>query len=143
MKNYKPSVNNQLHIKITHLFRNGINWIHLGNIIGSFPVPYPAIFGGCQFFASFGSRGKKALENCGYFAFWIAQNIALVALWQRTVTWTAICVFLDELIFTLLRVWGSEFGIPIQYAGFKIALDMALFPFPFLLAVFHKSLSLW
>ena len=34
--------------------------------------------------------------------------------------------FLDELIFTLLRVWGSEFGIPNQYTGFKIALDTTL-----------------
>ena len=27
---------------------------------------------------------------------------------------------------TLLRVWGSEFGIPNQYTGFKVALDSAL-----------------
>ena len=26
---------------------------------------------------------------------------------------------------TLLRVWGSEFGIPNWYTGLKIALDMA------------------
>ena len=33
---------------------------------------------------------------------------------------------LDKLIFTPLKVWGSEFGIPNQYTGFKIALDTAL-----------------
>ena len=38
--------------------------------------------------------------------------------------------FLDELIFTLLRVWGSEFGIPNRYTGFKTALNMALIVFP-------------
>ena len=27
---------------------------------------------------------------------------------------------------TLLRAWGSEFGIPNRYTGFKIALDTAL-----------------
>ena len=27
---------------------------------------------------------------------------------------------------TLLRIWGSEFGIPNRYTGFKIALDTAL-----------------
>ena len=37
-----------------------------------------------------------------------------------------ICLFVDELIFTLLRVWGSEFGIPNWQIGFKIALDAAL-----------------
>ena len=36
---------------------------------------------------------------------------------------TVIFLFLDELIFTLLRVQGSEFGIPNRYTGFKIALD--------------------
>ena len=43
-----------------------------------------------------------------------------------TSAWTVICLFLDELIFTLLRVWGSEFGISNRITGFKIALDMAL-----------------
>ena len=43
-----------------------------------------------------------------------------------TGAWTVICLFLDESIFTLLRVWGSEFGIPNWYNNFKIALDMAL-----------------
>ena len=36
---------------------------------------------------------------------------------------------LDKLIFTPLKVWGSEFGIPNQYTGFKIALDTALWSF--------------
>ena len=40
--------------------------------------------------------------------------------------WTVICLFLDELVFTLLRVWGSEFGIPNWYTIFKIAQDTAL-----------------
>ena len=39
---------------------------------------------------------------------------------------TVIFLFLDELIFTLLRVQGSEFGIPNRYTGFKIALDTAM-----------------
>ena len=33
---------------------------------------------------------------------------------------------LDKLIFKPLKVWGSEFGIPNQYTGFKRALDTAL-----------------
>ena len=37
-----------------------------------------------------------------------------------------ICLFLNELIFTLLRVWGSEFGIPNRYTGFKVARNTAL-----------------
>ena len=44
------------------------------------------------------SRGE-ATENIVYFAFWVG---------------------------TPLKVWGSEFGIPNQYTGFKIALDTAL-----------------
>ena len=44
----------------------------------------------------------------------------------ETSAWTAICQFLDELNFTLLRLWASEFEIPNWYAGFKIALDTAL-----------------
>ena len=47
----------------------------------------------------------------------MAQNIALVALQQRTVMKAL------HVIFTVLRVWGSEFGIPNHYTGFKIALD--------------------
>ena len=35
-------------------------------------------------------------------------------------------LFLDELIFTLLRVLGSDFGIQNWYTGFKIALDTVL-----------------
>ena len=31
------------------------------------------------------------------------------------------CLFLDELIFTLLGVWVSEYGIPKRCTGFKIA----------------------
>ena len=31
-----------------------------------------------------------------------------------------------ELIFTLLRVWGSDFGIQNRCTGFKIAMDTAL-----------------
>ena len=42
----------------------------------------------------------QALETFGYFAFLIAQNIA----------WTVICLFLDELIFTLSRIWGLSLG---------------------------------
>ena len=42
----------------------------------------------------------EALETFGYFAFFIAQNI----------TWTVICLFLDELMFTLLRIWGLSLG---------------------------------
>ena len=64
-----------------------------------------------------GSTGKT-LEICGYFAFWIAQNIALLALRQ-----------VDEslhLKLTLLSVWGFEFGIPNRYTIFKIAPDTAL-----------------
>ena len=38
----------------------------------------------------------------------------------------SICLFLDELTFTLLRVRGSKFEIPNRYTGFKIALDTAL-----------------
>ena len=76
-----------------------------------------------------GSRGK-APENFGYFAFWIAQNMTLVTFQQwahcGTSASTVICLFLNELIFTLLRVWESEFGIPDRYTAFKIALDAAL-----------------
>ena len=71
-------------------------------------VPYPAVFGGAGFLMSVarrktvaqlgslgqcwkpspvGSRGKT-LEIFGYFAFWIAQNIALLALQQGTLTKT-------------------------------------------------------
>ena len=59
----------------------------------------------------------EALENFGYFAFWIVQNIALTTLRQRTVT---------KAYTRNQHVWGSEFGIPNQYTSFKIALDMAL-----------------
>ena len=38
----------------------------------------------------------------------------------------SIVYFLDELIFTLLTVWVSEFGIRDWYTNFKIALDTAL-----------------
>ena len=62
------------------------------------------------------SKGA-ALENCGYFAFWIAQNIALVNLRQKTVT---------KACTRNQHVWRSEFGIPNRYTGFKIALDTAL-----------------
>ena len=72
-----------------------------------------------------GPVGVRYPENFGYFAFRIAQNIALVAQRQRTVT---ICLFLDEPTFTLLRVWVSEFGIPNGYTSFKIALHIALPP---------------
>ena len=108
-------------------------------------MPYPAIFWGCRLFdkrseeksrcaaGESGERCKpspvgsrdKASENCGYSAFWIAQNIALVALGQRTLT---ICLFLDELIFILLRVWWSRFGIPNRYISLRIALDTAVPP---------------
>ena len=71
-------------------------------------APYPAFFGGCRFLdepseeknhcatgesgtegggwkpSLVGSRGETP-ESCDYFVFWIAQNIALVALRQRTV----------------------------------------------------------
>ena len=54
-----------------------------------------------------GSRGE-APEHFGYFAFWIAQNMAVVTLQQRahcgTSAWTVICLFLDE----FLHFW--EFG---------------------------------
>ena len=43
-----------------------------------------------------------------------------------TSVWKVNCLFFDELIFTLLRFWGSEFGIRDWYTNFKIALDMAL-----------------
>ena len=74
------------------------------------PAPYPAIFLGCQFFSkpskeknhcATGKSGKEeggrcckpspVGSRCGtpehfvYFVFWIAQNFALTALWQRTV----------------------------------------------------------
>ena len=61
-----------------------------------------------------GSKGET-LEIFGYFAFWIAQNMALKS--------------------TLLSVWGFEFGIPNRYTGFKIALDTAL-----ALSVFIKEI---
>ena len=38
----------------------------------------------------------------------------------------SIVYFLDELIFTLLTVWVSEFGIRDWSTNFKIALDTAL-----------------
>ena len=79
-------------------------------------MSYSAILGGFQFFdecskekngcAAGESGGRCKLSSKGsrgYFAFRIAQHLSL----QQ-----AICLFLDELIFTLLRVWGSEFGIP-------------------------------
>ena len=47
-----------------------------------------------------GFRGK-APENFGYFTFWIAQNRKAHC---ETRAWTVICLFLDELVFTLLRV---------------------------------------
>ena len=37
-----------------------------------------------------------------------------------------ICLFLNELIFTLLRVWGSEFGIRNRYTGFKVVWNTTL-----------------
>ena len=70
---------------------------------------------------------KSDWYETGYFAFLIAQNIAPVALQQRAV---AICLFLDELIFPLFRVWGSELGISNRYTSFKMALDMALTLYP-------------
>ena len=98
-------------------------------------VLYSTIFWGCWFFdevseeknqlrslqehcepSSLGSRSKGP-EHFSYFAFWIAQNIAPVV----------ICLFLDQLTVTLLRLWGSVFGIPNWYTSFKIALDMALY----------------
>ena len=118
-------------------------WKKLGK--GFLRNSYPAHFRGCRFFdkrskeknhyaaGQSGERFKpspvgfsgEAPENCGYFAFWIAQNITLMALGQRTVT---ICLFLDELIFILLRVWWSEFGIPNHYISFRIALDTPVLP---------------
>ena len=65
-----------------------------------------------------GSRGKT-LEIYGYFAFSIAQNIALLALQQGT-----LMKLTPEInTFERLRVWVWN---PNQYTGFKIALDMAL-----------------
>ena len=37
-----------------------------------------------------------------------------------------ICLFLGKLIFILLTVWRSEFGIPSQYTSLKITLDTTL-----------------
>ena len=37
-----------------------------------------------------------------------------------------ICLFLHELIFTVLRIWGSQFGILNWYTSFKIAPDTGL-----------------
>ena len=48
---------------------------------------------------------------------------------------------LDELTITLFRVWGSDFGIPNWYTGFKIALDRALARFiNFLRNIFNQKL---
>ena len=66
-----------------------------------------------------GSR-DKALENFGYFAFWISSKHG-----SRGSATTNGDESLHEKS-TLLRVWGSEFGIPSRYTGFKIALDTAL-----------------
>ena len=65
-----------------------------------------------------GSRGKT-LEIYGYFAFSIAQNIALLALQQGT-----LMKLTPEInTFERLRVWVWN---PNQCTGFKIALDTAL-----------------
>ena len=104
------------------------------------PVPYPAIFWGCWFFdecreeknccaagycgghckpSPVGSR-DKAPEKFGYFAFWISSKHHSHRLVARNG---------DEGLHqksTLLRVWGSEFGIAKWYTGFKVPLDTAL-----------------
>ena len=103
---------------------NAIHTFQNGNTPVSFithfsrAVLYPAIFGGSEFFdkgreeknccaagksgehcnpSQVGSR-EQAPENVGHFAFWIAHNITLVALRQRTV------MKVLHLIFTLSKV---------------------------------------
>ena len=76
--------------------------------------------GGCSILSPDGFRGE-APNNFGYFAFWVAQSIALVALIQRTVT---------KAYNRNQHFWefgDFAFGISHRYAGFKIALDTALF----------------
>ena len=114
------------------------------------PVPCPAIFGGAGFFderseekncCAAGESGtgcsKPSPVGPDYFAFWITQNIA----------WTVICLFLDELIFTLLRVWGSQFRISNRYTDFKIAMNAALLLWKesFLESTLHRGflINIW
>ena len=61
--------------------------------------------------------GGEAPSTFCYCAFWIAQS-RKSTLWDCT--WTVICLFLDELIFTF------EYGIPNRYTSFKLALDLAI-----------------
>ena len=64
--------------------------------------------------------GTTPQKIFGYFAFWISSKHHLCGSAKTNS---------DQSLpqkSTLLRVWGSEFEIPNQYNGFKIALDTAL-----------------
>ena len=106
-------------------------------------ILYPSIFRGFWFFdecsqekncyAAGESASTVSLPQWGP---WAKKNFC----WQFCIlnsskhhscqwfwSWTMVCLFLAELVFAPLRVWGSKFGIPNWYTGFRIALDTALF----------------
>ena len=109
-------------------------------------MPYPAIFGGAGFSTSVvrktvvqlgslegvlepspvGSRSKAPEKFCLFWILSSSKHPSCGSTHCGTSVWKVNCLFFDELIFTLLRVWGFEFGIPNPYTGFKIALDTAL-----------------
>ena len=87
-------------------------------------------WGGCQFYDEWvlgkgvvsppqWGPGAKTWKIFHYFAFWIAQSIAHVALQQRTLmkAYTRNQYFWEI---------GGEFEIPNWYVGFRIAVDTAL-----------------
>ena len=81
-------------------------------------VLYPAIFWGCWFFDK--RREEKncyAARKCGWWCkLYPVGSRGCDNEWWGKLTPES----------TILRVWGSEFGIVNQYTGFKVTLDMAL-----------------
>ena len=124
----------------TNVMKSQVMIYSRGQHLVAMPVSYPTIFWGAGFLMSVvrrktavqlgnlgqyckpspvGSRGETL--EIGYFAFWIAQNIALLAMWQRTL----MKVYTRNQHFWVFG--GFSLGSQTcSYTGFKIALDMTL-----------------
>ena len=106
------------------------------------PLPYLAIFWECWFFdkrseekshVELGSLGGGGVwggavsppqwgqgeEPCKIYAILHSEYLKTERAHCGNSASMVICLFLDELIFTLLRAWGSAFGIANWYINFK------------------------
>ena len=102
-------------------------------------MPYPAILGffgggeGCHFLRSIVRKKivvqlrslRGAVGPPRWDPFWLFCILHSSKHHSRSSA-MIICLILGKSIFILLTVWHSEFGIPSQYTGLKIALETTL-----------------